>query len=202
MLLPEWILRDPSERSAGPPARVCENPAELFAHQRDHLLIGSCLRSRCLPSGSKSLFPPHFFHFDHDRVVAVTPSVLSENVASQTRRSPAPTRRCASRSVSTTLTAWPGNTARRTFADRDAEATPIAPSARSTLRQNHQRIVDAFFGINLTLGLFQICADGPLGSTRECEEGCNFNNDCPIEQVTNYHHHRQDCRKNAKKMPR
>ena len=75
----------------------------------------------------------------------MTPSVLSENVASQTRRSPAPTRRCASRSVSTTLTAWPGNTARRTFADRDAEATPIAPSARSTLRQNHQRIVDAFF---------------------------------------------------------
>ena len=56
-----------------------------------------------------------------------------------------------------------------------------------------------FFGINLTLGLFQICADGPLGSTRECEEGCNFNNDCPIEQVTNHHHHRQDCRKNAKK---
>ena len=107
-------------------------------------------------------------------------------------------RRCASRSVSTTLTAWPGNTARRTFADRDAEATPIAPSARSTLRQNHQRIV--FFGINLTLGLFQICADGPLGSTRECEEGCNFNNDCPIEQVTNHHHHhRQDRRKNAKK---
>ena len=57
-------------------------------------------------------------------------------------------------------------------------------STHSALRQNHQRIVDAFFGINLTLGLFQICADGPLGSTRECEEGCNFNNDCPIEQVT------------------
>ena len=135
MLLPEWILRDPSERSAGPPARVCENPAELFAHKRHHLLIGSCLRSRCLPSGSKSLFPPHFFHFDHHRVVAVTPSVLSENVASQTRRSPAPMRRCASRSASTTRTASPASTARRTSAGPDVEATQTAPSARWTLVQ-------------------------------------------------------------------
>ena len=112
----------------------------------------------------------------------MTQSALSGSVASQTQRSPARVRRCASRSASTTRTASPASTARRTFAGLDVEATQTAPSARSISRPNPQTSKDTL-DIIFSSESFQICADGPLGSTRECEEGCNFNNDCPIEQV-------------------
>ena len=112
----------------------------------------------------------------------MTQSALSESVASQTQRSPGQVRRCASRSASTTRTASPASTARRTFAGLDVEATQTAPSARSISCPNPQTSKDTL-DIIFSSESFQICADGPLGSTRECEEGCNFNNDCPIEQV-------------------